>query len=253
MYSALRSELFTAESLILEALEARRLYEQFQCTEPSLLSYEQVRDAIICQPPLSVRSRELTPSKRRNRFSRPAEQNQTLTKFSPQTPLPKTKSPLMKELLDIDKELDFDIRPRSKSVISDPKNTDCYEVYLKSILLKVTKVTKERDRVEKRKRTATDYWFIIRISMIRGWPSWERRSPRIRRSWLRLRSQRNWSLKKRLKSRRRGTERIIRNIWKKEAKTRKKIQGVHLQEGTPWGQGPIGSDNRSRFTKIIFS
>ena len=66
----------------------------------------------------------------------------------------------MKELVDIDKEIDFDIRPRSKSVISDPKNTDCYEVYLKSILLKVTKVTKEGDRVGTRKRTATDYWFI---------------------------------------------------------------------------------------------
>ena len=156
-YAALRTELYTAEELIMEALEARRLYEQFQCTEPSLLSYEQVRGAITGQPPLSVRHRDLTPTKRRNRFSRPVEDNQTFSKVSPNTPLPKTKSPLIKELLDIDKELDVDIKRRSKSVISDPKNSDCYEVYLKSILLKVTKVTKEGDRVGTRKRTATDY------------------------------------------------------------------------------------------------
>ena len=90
VYKLLQKELNSAEALILEALEARRLYEQFQCTEPSLLSYEQVRATITGQPPLSVRSRELTPTKRRNRFSRPVEAMQTKSRLSPHIPPPKT-------------------------------------------------------------------------------------------------------------------------------------------------------------------
>ena len=159
-YTVLQNELNSAEAIILEALEARRLYEQFQCTEPSLLSYEQVRATITGQLPLSVRSRDLTPTKRRNRFSRPVEAKQTKPRLSQHIPSPKTQSPIMKELLDYDKELDFKIKSRSKSVTSYAKNSDCYEVYLKSILLKVTKVTKEGDRVVTRKRTASDYSFV---------------------------------------------------------------------------------------------